>query len=243
MSPGDHIHVVAAERGADAISLAGDHLPTRQPVTLVLSGTRYEIPFRILREGVALVPETPLQDKDVIDIVPVASVADIAAMFELPFSQFDFLRDGVPVTPADVPLAGDTFVCLPKAQEMSATQGQAIPAMTPPMEEAAPAKAPPMVEDAPMSAPPKAQAIPAMTPPMAEAPPVPEPDGFVVLVDNQEVFLPQANKEHMLIDIFAHINFDLNQARGTVLLRLNGREAGYTDILKPGDRIEILWQD
>jgi hypothetical protein len=243
VSPGDHIHVVAAERGADATSLAGDHLPTRQPVTLVLSGTRYEIPFRILREGVALVPETPLQDKDVIDIVPVASVADIAAMFELPFSQFDFLRDGVPVTPANVPLAGDTFVCIPKAQEMSATQGQAVPAMTPPMEEAAPAKAPPMVEEVPMSAPPTAQAAPAMTPPMAEAPPVPEPDGFVVLVDNQEVFLPHANKEHMLIDIFAHINFDLNQARGTVLLRLNGQDAGYTDILKPGDRIEILWQD
>ena len=88
-----------------------------------------------------------------------------------------------------------------------------------------------------------AEAAPAMTPQVAEALPVPEPDGFVVLVDNQEVFLPQANKEHMLIDIFAHINFDLNQARGTVLLRLNGREAGYTDILKPGDRIEILWQD
>lgn len=47
--------------------------------------------------------------------------------------------------------------------------------------------------------------------------------------------------EYMFIDIFSSIDFDMSKVKGAVALKLNGREAGFTDQITNGDVIEITW--
>lgn len=67
-------------------------------------------------------------------------------------------------------------------------------------------------------------------------------DGVMVIVNKEKVYL--RNKEsYIFVDIFNFIDFDLTKMYGTsVVLKLNGKEASYTDALKEGDEIEIYWQ-
>ena len=170
-------------------------------------------------------------------VLSVESVAELASMFELPLHLFRFFVGGVPVEETYVPQLGDELVCLPVEPQDKGSEripvsmemdspAQAFPGALP--ETASPAlDIPGGVLQTDMAA----DANPRMA------------DGFYVTVDGAEVFLPKSSGEHMLIDIFAHIDFDLNHPKGTVLLRLNGREAGYTDAIKPADKIEIIWQE
>ena len=260
VSPGDHIHVVEAERGPDATALAGDQLLSVQPVVLVLAGTRYPIPLRLLCNGREITPEATLRNEDTVTVQSVESVAELAGMFELPLPLFRFFVGGVPVDETFVPQLGDEVVCLPvepkgKVSERTPnTLEKDSSAHTPDtLEKDSSVHAPDTLEkDSQAQAFPGAlpeAPIPALDVPngvhqtsVADAAPRLE-DGFYVTVDGAEVFLPKSSGEHMLIDIFAHIDFDLNHPKGTVLLRLNGREAGYTDVIKPADKIEIIWQE
>lgn len=45
----------------------------------------------------------------------------------------------------------------------------------------------------------------------------------------------------MFVQIFNYIDFDLSEAKGNIILQLNGVKAGYTDIIRNGDNIEIYW--
>ena len=47
----------------------------------------------------------------------------------------------------------------------------------------------------------------------------------------------------MFIDIFNHIDFDLTNPKGVIVLQLNGKEANYTDVIQTGDLIDIYWRD
>ena len=69
-----------------------------------------------------------------------------------------------------------------------------------------------------------------------------EEDGFMVIVNKEKVYLK--NKEsYIFVDIFNFIDFDLTKMYGTeVVLKLNGKEAAYTDVLKEGDEIEVYWK-
>ncbi|BAF58926.1 hypothetical protein PTH_0745 [Pelotomaculum thermopropionicum SI] len=44
------------------------------------------------------------------------------------------------------------------------------------------------------------------------------------------------------MDIFNHIDFDRTVPRGTLVLKINGAAARYTDVLKDNDDIEIYWE-
>ncbi|WP_411168849.1 cell division protein FtsA [Clostridium sp. MB05] len=61
-----------------------------------------------------------------------------------------------------------------------------------------------------------------------------------VTVDNKLVTL-SGQKDYIFVDIFNYIDFDLKEAKGIINLFLNGNKVGYTEKLKSGDHIEILW--
>ena len=51
-------------------------------------------------------------------------------------------------------------------------------------------------------------------------------------------------KEYIFVDIFDYILFDLSQSRGRMLVtQVNGEDAQYTQLLQPGDKIDIYWKD
>lgn len=66
---------------------------------------------------------------------------------------------------------------------------------------------------------------------------------FAVTVNGKRVVLNDGRTQYIFVDIFNYINLDISTIRGNITLRLNGREAAFTDIIKPGDSIDIYWEN
>ena len=64
---------------------------------------------------------------------------------------------------------------------------------------------------------------------------------FQVSVNGRSITLDGKRSQYIFVDIFNYIEFDLTKPQGNIVLRLNGRQAGFTDTIKPGDSIEISW--
>ena len=63
-----------------------------------------------------------------------------------------------------------------------------------------------------------------------------------VYVNKQPVIL-HGKDHYMFADVFDFIDFDLSRANGrTIVTRVNGREAEYTQELWAGDQVEVFWQ-
>ena len=62
-----------------------------------------------------------------------------------------------------------------------------------------------------------------------------------VTVNGKKVKLD--GKNHIFIDIFNYIDFDIKKPNGSIVLKLNGKNAGYMDEIKDGDKIEIYWDN
>ena len=65
---------------------------------------------------------------------------------------------------------------------------------------------------------------------------------MVIMVNGAPVHVGEGSKPMVFVDIFNHIDFDTSEAKGIIVLKLNGERARYTDILKDGDVIEISWK-
>lgn len=65
---------------------------------------------------------------------------------------------------------------------------------------------------------------------------------FKVVVNGNEISLGEAKSSYIFVDVFNFINFDISRPQGNIVLRLNGRPAAFTDVIKPGDVIDIYWE-
>lgn len=65
--------------------------------------------------------------------------------------------------------------------------------------------------------------------------------GPIVSINGEKVALKKG-KQHIFVDMFDYIKFDLTKPQGDIILKLNGNPAGFTDTIKPGDIIEIKWE-
>lgn len=63
-----------------------------------------------------------------------------------------------------------------------------------------------------------------------------------VKVNGEYINIEKKNKKLVFIDIFDNIEFDRTQAKGALILKLNGNIANYTDPLKNNDSVEIYWK-
>lgn len=64
---------------------------------------------------------------------------------------------------------------------------------------------------------------------------------FGVIVNGSPVDLKAGKDKYIFVDIFNFIDFDITRPQGSIILRLNGRTAAFTDEIKPGDIIDIYW--
>jgi hypothetical protein len=47
----------------------------------------------------------------------------------------------------------------------------------------------------------------------------------------------------MFVDLFTYVDFDLTNPKGIIALKLNGKDAGFTDFIKSGDHVDVFWRD
>ncbi|MCM1325546.1 MAG: rod shape-determining protein [Bacteroidales bacterium] len=67
--------------------------------------------------------------------------------------------------------------------------------------------------------------------------------GISVMVNDRPVVLT-GKKSYVFVDVFDHINFDLNKSDGReIVTNLNGRRAEYMEELHEGDVIQIYWRE
>ena len=72
----------------------------------------------------------------------------------------------------------------------------------------------------------------------------PETEKRFEVVVNGEIVSLNPDRTNIFIDVFEHIQFDTSQAHGRMLVtQVNGVNAQYTQILSPGDKIDIFWKD
>ncbi|MCX8130019.1 MAG: rod shape-determining protein [Clostridia bacterium] len=62
-----------------------------------------------------------------------------------------------------------------------------------------------------------------------------------VIINGKVMELSGDKSQYIFVDIFNYIDFDLSKPQGNIVLKLNGRMAGFTDIIRTGDVIEIYW--
>ncbi|MGL5352638.1 MAG: cell division protein FtsA [Clostridium sp.] len=61
------------------------------------------------------------------------------------------------------------------------------------------------------------------------------------IVVNCENVILTGKSEYIFVDIFNFIDFDLKSSNGTINLKLNDENAGYTDKIDNGDIIKVFW--
>ncbi len=64
----------------------------------------------------------------------------------------------------------------------------------------------------------------------------------VLSVNGRTVVLDDDRVQYIFVDIFNHIDFDLTKPQGTIVLKLNGQQAAFTDVIRSGDIVEIYWK-
>jgi len=62
-----------------------------------------------------------------------------------------------------------------------------------------------------------------------------------LLVNGEKVILKNKDK-YIFIDVFDFIDFDLTRSKGSLVLMLNEKKAGYYDVLSKDDEIKIYWE-
>ncbi len=62
-----------------------------------------------------------------------------------------------------------------------------------------------------------------------------------VTVNGRKVYLKKRKTQYIFVDIFNYVDFDLTKPKGNIMLKLNGRNASFTDEIVSGDVIDIYW--
>lgn len=69
-------------------------------------------------------------------------------------------------------------------------------------------------------------------------------EAIKVSVNGKKLTLGGSKSDYYFVDIFNSFEFDTKQLRtGAVQLKLNGKPAAYTDKIKHGDNIEVIWEN
>ena len=76
-----------------------------------------------------------------------------------------------------------------------------------------------------------------------EAEDAPEESGSVDVMVNTQIVHLKGKDSYIFVDVFDYIDFDLSKPQGkSVITRLNGKNAQYTERLKTGDKLEVFWE-
>ncbi|WP_051411178.1 cell division FtsA domain-containing protein [Acetivibrio clariflavus] len=63
-----------------------------------------------------------------------------------------------------------------------------------------------------------------------------------IIVNGENMSIKNNNdSKFIFVDIFNYIDFDLSKPKGNIVLKLNGKNAAFTDIVNSGDVIDIYW--
>ncbi|MGI6085603.1 MAG: cell division protein FtsA [Acetivibrionales bacterium] len=234
IQPGDNLTVTPAETGRDGEILAKDLAKEYEPIYLKFNNQTETIGPKVLINGFEVSLDAPVQNNDRVDIIYVYTLMDIAKLYELDPLVLEFTVNGKPVDMETVLNPGDQILVIPRKypstnmfdfiqepEHVNIKENEQEPQQT--KKEMKPADIQDILRDVEQKS--------------------AERDGINVIVNKKSVNLPAKMTDYLFIDLFNFIDFDLTSPKGIIMLKINGKDANYTDKLKSGDEIDIFWKE
>ncbi len=220
--PGDDLIVVPAEKGQDGIMRVSDLIKDFEPIYLKYGEQAQTLYPRVLINGKDAASENLINQGDEVEIVEAMTLDEMAKRYEMDPLVWEFKVNGVSTDMNTILKSGEQVVGLPRTYAVS--QSPSVTGQTDHSEEIT-----------------IASNIQSLLKEVGHR--LAERDGTMLTVNGKAINLPPKSTHYMFIDIFNHIDFDLTSPKGVIVLKLNGKEASYTDIIKSGDLIDIYWKE
>jgi cell division protein FtsA len=233
IEPGDKLTVIPAENGKDGAIFAKDLAEEIEPVYIKFNNQTDTIKPKVFINDKQSPLDMSVQYGDRVDIIFDYTLGDIAKLFELDPLVMEFTVNGESADMDTVLNSGDQIFAVPrKYQSISA----GVPDGEIERNETENREEPQNEEDSP-----KTSNIHDILREVEQK--LAERDGITVIVNEEPVNLPPKKTDYLFIDLFNFIDFDLTSPKGIIMLRLNGKDANYTDKIKSGDKIDIFWRE
>ncbi|MDP4092683.1 MAG: cell division FtsA domain-containing protein [Bacillota bacterium] len=216
---GDKITVKPAENGTDASARLYEVIKGINTGSVLFNGERTEIGTRITLDGITVKSDVPISEGDNIEIEEILTIADIARKKELDINNFDIYVNG---------LSADKEYTLNNADIVSLEKKSALETLNNSNE-------PVNMDEKKVL---EIESLPAAI--MGKSLNAGE---IELIVNGNKIALAGNKSNYIFVDIFNFINFDLSNPQGTIVLKLNGRQAAFTDPIREGDNVEIYWDN
>lgn len=239
---GDNLKVIPAQDGKDALIRAFELAPSGYGTgTVKLNGNPVDISTVISVNGRQVSKDTKINDGDEVQVSQIMTLMDLLEAGGMDYANCDISVNKSSSYDINYHLNnGDDIICDERIEEQHpgkqavsggwsrfSEQGQGWKDIGTP-ENAAEKSSDEMTPE-----PEQGQYVSDMNQ---------QKDGMQVIVNGRNISLKDGRPQYIFVDIFNYIEFDLTKPKGTIVLKLNGQQAAFTDIIKSGDVIEIYWR-
>ncbi len=223
LKPGDNIKVIPAENGENAQVRISDFVPAKKGGEITFNGAKFQIGTKVYINGDTAAYDSIVNDGDIIYMNDISTIEDLFRVSEIDGDDILIQVNGNEVDNGYVLENGDK-VQYGKRSESVANNSLLSQS----------GKTSTEVHND--------NTVPGENVQKElKADPMP-PNSIVVAVNGEDICLKGGKQQYIFVDVFNYINFDLTKPQGNIVLRLNGSQASFTDVIKPGDKIDIFWQ-
>jgi cell division protein FtsA len=217
ISIGDNIKVVAACDGKDAEVKAGHLLKDKNGITIFFNGEKIQLKPVIYINSQTAEPITSVNNGDRVEIKEINTVKDVADYLKINLAENNILVNGKPVE-YDYLLSDNDNLEITCSNLDNIFQSKEGFYASRDIVDNKDDKHYQDVTDSRVT------------------------DEIVLTVNGKIIKIKDKKKQHIFVDIFNFIEFDLSKPQGSIILKLNGKQAAFTDSIKNGDVIEVYWR-
>lgn len=221
----DNIEISPGQKGKDAVVRVRDFVKSYNTGKVTLNHSTEKIGLRVYINDTESEIDSLIAENDIVKIIDVKTIEDLARINEIDLSYFSMLVDGFEAGMDYVLKDGDEITCAVRAEYRDKEDvGQIFMG-----EEKISANAyEPEIEE-PLQE--KKESFAQYN----------EKNAISVNVNGKDVLIKGDKQRYIFVDIFNFIDFDISKPQGSIVLKLNGKPAAFTDIVRSGDNIEIYW--
>lgn len=212
---GDMIRVVEAEDGRDAEVKVSDIAGSLEKGKVTLNGKPVDISGNVTVNGAGVREGSLIKDGDSVEVYRIKTLEDLLKAGGIDAGSHEITVNG-DKTGLDYLLKDADKVVYAEIKKPAEKMPESVP------EAVDGAAAPEAAEE--------------------ETGPMFDVSWVRINVNGRDVVLKENKTRYIFVDVFNYIDFDLSRPQGSIILRLNGRQAAFTDIISNGDIIEIYWQ-
>lgn len=228
INPNDQVVFHPSQSGRDAAPVAGDFLGGQNSWSIQLNGQPYKVgTVACLNGSQGISAQHPIKDFDELVIQVLETVEDLQEQMGMEEGEFDFTVNRVPALPTTRLTPGCEVWYYPAGLRQTSPAPPEQPSASP-LEREEEKKEPPLPEQ-------------------------PQEDGEVspwagkgiwVTINGKDRPLPPKPDKgvYQFLEMLNYVDIDPSKPEGNIVLKLNGRQASYLDVIGDRDAIEIYWE-